>query len=95
MIEGPVVPTKQAAKEIYIAIAKAREPKAWRKQPDIFVLDEGATWGVGQDSPVPPVKTWKNAQGKVMETITVSTGGGGLEMEIDKCTGAVAMHYAR
>jgi hypothetical protein len=95
LISGPVVSTKQVAKQIYIAIAKDLYPKTWRKYREIFVIDEGERWGVGQRAPVLSPKTWKNARGQTMETVHISVGGGALEMEIAKCDGAVEMHFSR
>jgi len=95
LIPGPAVPTSKIAKQIYIAIAKGLYPKTWHKYPRIFVIDEGARWGVGQEPPVPPVKAFKNAEGETMETVNVVMGGGALEMEIAKCDGAVEMHFSR
>lgn len=95
LLPGPAVPTAAVAKQIYIAVAKGLYPETWRKYPKIFVTDEGTHWGVGQAPPVPPVKTSRNAKGETIETVLVVTGGGALQMEIDKCDGAVAMSFSR
>jgi hypothetical protein len=95
MIPGPVVPNKEIAKQIYIAIAKGLYPKTWRRYPRIFVIDDGASWGVGQDTPPPPSKTYRDAKGELIETVTVSGGGGALEMDINKCDAGVVMHFSR
>ena len=90
----PVVPTERAAKEIYITIARALFPRSWRKYPDIFVLDEGEKWSVGQRVET-AYKTFKDKNGVEMESTTVQAGGGALEMEIDKCSAVVTVHFAR
>ena len=87
-IQGPVVPTKEIAQKIYVAIAEGLYPGKWRKYPELSVVDDGDAWGVGQTSPLPPPQ--KDG------TVWVAAGGGGaLEMEIGKCDGAVSMSYAR
>ena len=95
-LEGPLVPTKLAAKEIYVAIARSLDPSGWRKHSEVFVLDEGNYWGVGQHDPVKkPSKAVKDENGVDADQITISSGGGAIEMQINKCNASVRTSYSR
>jgi hypothetical protein len=94
-IAGPVVPTERAAKEIYVAIARALFPRTWRKYPKIFVLDESDKWSVGQKAIDVPDKTFRDKNGVEMERVTIMRGGGALEMEISKCDASAKLSFSR
>jgi glyoxylase-like metal-dependent hydrolase (beta-lactamase superfamily II) len=79
-IDGPFAPTPAAARGIYLAVRKAIAPRLrWTRREQVIVNDEGDHWSVY--SSVPP----KTRKGGV-----VVRAGGGLELEINKCSGAVA-----
>jgi hypothetical protein len=79
MIAGPMVPTPDVAREIYLAVAKGRRDEILLSNV-IKVHDDGERWSVLQ---VP-------AQPKGGER-----GGGTLEMTIGKCDGSILAHYSR
>ena len=91
-IEGkagdPVVPTADAARKTYITVANARGDKIVPTN-DIVTIDEGDHWSVGQSHD----PAYKVVNG--VETTTVTQGGGTLEIEINKCDGAIRTHYSR
>ncbi len=97
-VEGPYVPTKEAAAKIYLVVGQAMFPKLFpqlrKKYPIVRVEDEGDKWSVGQSSP--PPKKWQYIDKQGNQVIIVSAGGGMLGMSIDKCTGAIGeMSFAR
>ena len=81
-----MVPDVETARAIYLAVAKGRK---YRVTEPVEVDDEGSHWEVFEYM-APKVEDF--GHGKV--TVTVMAGGG-LQMEIDKCTGAMAAHYTR
>lgn len=91
---GPAVPTRNVAKQIYIAIAKGLYPRTWRKYPMIFVRDDGDKWGVGQRQS-DKTTYFRGKTGTKMENVQVTGGGGALEMTIDKCNAGVSMSFSR
>lgn len=82
LIDGPVVPTAEVARGIFAAVAKPLQSEQAASKYVLTIADQGADWAVYQALPKPPG--------------TITVGGGGLEMRIDKCTGAISeMHYSR
>jgi len=82
LIGRPVVPTAEVARGIFAAVAKPLQSEQAASEYVLTIADEGAAWAVYQALPDRP--------GMII------TGGGGLEMRIDKCTGAISeMHYQR
>jgi hypothetical protein len=91
MIGDPMVGTADTARSIYLSVAKQRGDKV-SPENDIIVEDDGGRWAVFQyPKHIPAPK--RTATGE--EEVTVVAGGGALEMEIDKCTGAIRAHYSR
>jgi hypothetical protein len=82
-IGGPYVPSRDVAIAIYRAVAKAIAPDKVKEYPIIHVEDDGDRWTVSQTRREQDPRV-KNGE------VVVSTGGGGLSMSIDKCTGAVS-----
>lgn len=80
----PKVATAHEARVLYLSVAKERGDKV-SPEGDIGVIDEGDHWSVFQHRK-PETKNG---------VTTVVHGGGHLEMEIDKCTGAVRTHYSK
>jgi hypothetical protein len=91
MAIGPLVPTADAARELYRTIAHIRHDPI-KPSNDIRVSDEGDHWVIYQSSR--DAVTWRqNANGT--ETVSVVAGGGGLELEIKKCDASTVGHYDR
>ena len=88
---GPVVPTAEVARAIYIAVARFPQLHKLEGPGPIVVVDEGSKWDV---SHYLPPKMTTSRDGKY-ETVEATAGGGDLAMEIDKCTGAVWMSLNR
>jgi hypothetical protein len=91
MIGDAIVATADTARSIYLSVAKQRGDKV-SPGNDVVVDDDGERWVVYQhpkDSPA----TNHIATGE--EVTTIIQGGGTLDMEIDKCTGAIRAHYSR
>ena len=83
LIDGPVVPTAEVAQGIFAAVAKPLQSEQAASKYVLTIADQGAAWVVYRAPPPPPA-------GMSIR------GGGGLEMRIDKCTGAISeMHYSR
>ncbi len=83
MIDRPVVPTAEVARDIFAAVAKPLQSEQAASGYVLTIADQGAAWVVYRAPPPPPA-------GMSIR------GGGGLEMRIDKCTGAISeMHYSR
>jgi hypothetical protein len=78
-IQGPFVPTAAAARQVFIAIGDAVAPDAMAKHQDVVVQDEGSYWAVFQT-----MRVRRGENGPV-----VTSSGGGLSLDLDKCTGAV------
>ena len=82
LIGRPVVPTAEVARGIFVAVAKPLQSEQAASGYVLTIADEGAVWVVFQALPDRPG--------------VIITGGGGLQMRIDKCTGAISrMHYER
>ena len=79
-IGGPLVPTADAAKGIFAVVSQAILPGQPRDKYVLVATDNGTTWSVSQGLRPPNDKN--------------TFGGGGLTMQIDKCTGAISEVHA-
>jgi hypothetical protein len=79
----PWVPNEVVAKQIYLSVGKARFPRMAKKFPVVTVRDGGDHWVVSQGSGKPAVVEVKPGE------VVVTSGGGQLSMNIDKCTGTI------
>lgn len=78
-IEGPLVGDKQTARKIYIAIRNNIAPAYRNIRPDIVQVDDkGGFWQAYQKVRAP-------SEGGRVDVM----GGGGIWLDIDKCSGAV------
>lgn len=93
MIRGPYVANKTAARGIFKTIAAAIEPQAHRNKryPIVVVVDDGKSWAVYEQQRGGGTKVTPLPNG--WEKVVVTAGGGGLTLEIDKCTGAITQAY--
>jgi hypothetical protein len=82
-IPDMMVPSKHVAEEIYCAVGRALVPQNFKRYPNVEIEDEGDHWSVSQTDGLPLPKAPPGA-------VTVSAGGGQLNMDIDKCTGAIS-----
>jgi hypothetical protein len=93
----PSATSKAVALGIFKAIAHGRQPPKRSGHFVINIEDAGENWLVYQtvkngDS----VKTFVGKDGRAWESVKVTTGGGGLEMTINKCTAVVSdVHLSR
>lgn len=78
-IPGPFVATETTARAIFSAIRESVGFGRGRKEERIIVTDRGGHWNVYS------VLRVRGADGRYTDL-----QGGGLGMEIDKCTGAVS-----
>jgi hypothetical protein len=90
MAIGPIVPTADAARELYETISSIRHAPI-RAQEDILVNDKGDYWEVYQyhdDSAVQVING--------VETVRLPSHiHGALNLEIKKCDGATVGYYNR
>lgn len=86
---GELVPSAQVARELAEAIIRSRQTAEQRSRYVLHVEQDGTTgWAVFQSLP----ETRPDGHGN----ITVTAGGGGLGMRIDRCNGAMSrVHYQR
>jgi hypothetical protein len=82
-ISSQLVPNAHVAESIYRAVARNLDPQVFQKYPIVVVTDAGDHWSVYQTNNAPPPKAPRS-------TVMVTAGGGQLDMEIDKCTGAIS-----
>ena len=83
---GELVPNAQVARELADAIIRSRQTAEQRSRYLLQVEQDGAGgWTVFQSLPDSP----PDAKGNV----TVTAGGGGLGMRIDRCNGAMSKVY--
>ena len=82
-ISDRLVPTADIAKEIYIAVVRGLSPGLLKRFPIVTAEDEGDHWAMSQTDNAPVPKPSPN-------TVIVTAGGGQLNMDIDKCTGAIS-----
>ena len=85
---GELVPNTQVARELAEAIIRNRQTAEQRSRYVLRVEQDETGWVVFQSLP----DTRADRNGK----ITITAGGGGLEMRIDRCNGAMSrVHYER
>lgn len=86
---GELVPNAEVARELAEAVIRSRETAAQRSRYVLSVEQDGtAGWIAFQHLP----DTRAGGNGK----LTVTAGGGGLGMRIDRCNGAMSrVHYER
>lgn len=82
-ISSQLVPNAHVAESIYRAVARNLYPRVFQKYPIVVVTDEGDHWSIYQTNDAPPPKAPPG-------TVIVTAGGGQLDMDIDKCTGAIS-----
>ena len=82
-IASQMVPSKEVAEEIYKSVGRKLVPSNFKKFPIVIVYDKGDHWELSQANNDPPPKLGSNE-------VLVSTGGGQLNMDINKCTGAIS-----
>jgi hypothetical protein len=76
------VPDAETARAIFLAVETARHPAANRSAyPQVKVEDRGDHWEVFR---------WRPPRTNRRGELIVEAGGGQLEMDIDKCSGAVS-----
>jgi hypothetical protein len=88
---GPPAAKKSTALDIFNAIAGGLETQAKRAKYIIKTQDAGDSWTIyeslkGGDS----YHQFTDKNGRQMETVRTTMGGGGLGMSINKCTAAVS-----
>lgn len=88
-ISAMMVPNKNVAESIYRAVGGAFVPWNFKKYPIVLVEDQGDHWSLSQTDGKPSVSVVPTSKPGV-ETVTVSAGGGQLNMDINKCTGAIS-----
>lgn len=90
---GPFVANAETAQRIFEAVALELRGPAFMAKYTIHVKEETASWGVYQSLHPEP----DGCEGSTSENcVTVTSGGGGLSMRIDKCMGAIShVHYQR
>jgi hypothetical protein len=82
-IDGPFVPTKAATRRVYLATLAIVAPNhRIARHAKVVIEDAGDRWSVYEYEDTPPAN---EARGEM----TVTIGGGGLSLQIDKCSGAV------
>ena len=87
----PVVPDERAARRIAEVVIAARPFQPRRRYQLRVTIDEDdpRQWLAYQHRPAPRLRL---RPGEVQ----VTSGGGGVEMRIDRCTGAIThLHYIR
>jgi hypothetical protein len=82
-IASQMVPDKKVAAAIYKVVGQTLVPHNFKEFPIVVVEDKGDHWEVSQVNNRPPPKLGPNE-------VLVSTGGGELNMDINKCTGAIS-----
>ena len=94
MVAGPFVKDAATARRIFEAVAESQRDAEFMAKYRIHV-DEGASdWAVYQS--LPPAPDSCEISTSASARCSVTSGGGGLSMRIDKCTGAVSrVHYQR
>jgi hypothetical protein len=83
---GELVPNAQVARELAQVIIRSRQSAEQRSRYVLHVEQDGTTgWLVFQD--LPEARADENGR------ITLTAGGGGLGMRIDRCNGAMSSVY--
>src|SRR5262249_13193625 len=91
----PVVPTKDVAKNIYVAVVKAHDPNAYSNirggKSKVVALDDGDIWVVEVDQN-PPIAKGKDSEAERRAAygfVTIDNDPEHLVLNINKCTGVV------
>lgn len=82
-IGAPFVPTARAVRLSYLAVAHEIAPGLLKQYPTVISQDRGDHWDVSQTRHDPPHHPQPGE-------VVVSSGGGQLFMQIDKCSGAIS-----
>jgi hypothetical protein len=86
-IGGPFISTPRAARAVYLAIERDIAPFNLKRYPIVTVHDVGDHWEMSQTRRFPPIRHYSSGR---LETVSVMAGGGMLDLDIDKCTGAIS-----
>jgi hypothetical protein len=86
-IGGPFISTPRAARAVYLAIERDIAPFNLKRYPIVTVRDVGDHWEMSQTRHYPPARHYSSDR---PETVSVTAGGGMLDLDIDKCTGAIS-----
>ena len=81
----PLVPTAQAAAEIFKVVANAISPDLMKKYPDVTVDEVGDHWVVGQINKSSDDASRRSTSGIIL----TRSSNGQLKLDIDKCDGAI------
>ena len=93
LLAGPFVASPDTARAIFEAVARGLRGEEFLKLYDINLNDEVDHWALFQ-SPRPADSCTGSTPSDTICTVT--SGGGGLTMRIDKCSGAISqVHYLR
>jgi len=82
----PLVQSEATAKEIFLAIARAKAPFNMKRYPIVIARDSDDHWEVTQAAT-------SSSTAYAHGTVTTTSGGGQLSMSINKCNGAVSEAY--
>ncbi len=94
LLAGPFVAKAETARAIFDAVARGLRGDAHMAAYEIKVREEVDHWAVYQALKPEPGDCGVAPSGA--RTCSVTSGGGGLQMRIDKCTGAIShAHFAR
>ena len=93
----PLVSKKTVALGIYNSVMHGLETTRQIGRYRTIIEDGGSSWTVFQLPRIgSSVRHAEDASGRKLEIVQVIAGGGGLEMKIDKCTGAItSAHFSR
>ena len=85
---GELVPNSQVARELANVIIRSRQTARRRSRYSLHVEKDAAGWVIFQSL----AGSLPKANGRT----TVTAGGGGLSMRIDRCNGTISdVHYQR
>ncbi|MEI9932678.1 MAG: hypothetical protein WDM89_19630 [Rhizomicrobium sp.] len=82
-----MVPNKHVAEAIYCAVGRSFAD--FKKYPVVIIEDEGDHWSVSQTGGKPTYRVITSTKTGI-QTVPISAGGGQLNMDINKCTGAIS-----
>jgi len=93
-IGGPFVASATTAQRIFEAVAHDLRGPEFMAKYTVNVKEQAASWAVFQS--LPPAPDSCELATPDTTRCSVTGGGGGLSMHIDKCTGALSnVHYQR